>query len=888
MRHVRQCLIGCLVLVGMCPAVAGAQTAHDAKLTVSVVDQTGGILPTATVTVTGQELATQQQAVKPVAASDKGVAVFDSLAPGLYTLQADMAQFATAIVKDVRLKSGDNKRTIVLSLKTISESVTVTEDKQTTGSDRSNVTFGTSLNEQQVQALSDDPTELQRQLQNMAGPDAVIRVDGFEGAPLPDKSQIKAVHITRDQFAAENHYAGGVFIDIVTQPGIGPPQGGVSIDEENNAINSPNPLIGVKPPLQNERANVNYGQSLIKNRADFRIAFNQWNNTTEPTLYTQTPAGPVAQVLNVQTPTTFEGGNVQFNYALTRNQTLKIWANMNTQTQSNLGVGGSDLPDHAYSTTNTSRNLRLQEAGPLGRRLFINTRILIGSNATTNSSVLNQPTVAVQGAFTSGGAQTSGTSLTRNALVQSDIDYIHGINTVRFGTQLQGSWFHTDADTNYLGTYSFSSLAAYLANQPALFSQNIGNPVVNYHYLEGGVYAQDDIRVNKSLMISAGLRYEVQDHSNYHGGVGPRTGVTWSPFKGGHTSLRASAGIFYDWISSGTFEQTLRFNGLSQQQLNIVDPTFPVSESDLTNGTTLPTAVDLFGQNLQLARTKRLSAGISQQFGKRVNLGVTYARTLADHQLSGFNLNTPVNGVVPFPNYTTVIEALSDANTTGYTIQTNLNVEFEDQSPGQQNRPFFDWRRGSFYLYYRYARTNTDALGAFTPSPTGTLSTEWGPTSNEMPHFGYVSVNSQAVRNLGVNLFLEAQSGNPYTETTGLEDPSDFLFDLRPDGIGRNSLWMPGQWDLSMSVNYTIGFHKRSTDNMPGQVGFSFNNGQISTRTFAADPNRFHVSIGVYATNLTNHANLVGYSGILTSYYFMKPTGATNLRTFEVFVNFRY
>ena len=875
----------CVALFALFATTARAQTARDARLTVTVVDQTGGILPTATVTLTGQEPTTQKDAFKPAAASDKGVAVFDGLSPGVYTLQADFNQFETAVVKDVRLKSGDNRRTVVLALKKVAESVTVSEDKQTAASDRSNVSFGTTVSTDQVAALADDPTELQRQLQNMAGPDAVIRVDGFEGAPLPPKSQIKAIHITRDQFAAENHSAGGVFIDIVTQPGIGPPHGGMNLNEENGALDSRSPLIPSKGPMNNEFGNFNYGQSLAKNRADFAIAVNENSSYSTPTLYAATSSGTVAQVLNVQAPSTFLGGNIQFNYALSPDQTLKIYSNMNRSTSSNLGVGGMNLLEHAYSTTNTNKNFRLQEAGPLGRRLFINTRILLSSHGNSASSALNDPTIVVQGAFTTGGAQMAGSTLQRGALVQSDLDYIRGINTVRFGIQLQGTWYHTNADTNFLGTYSFTSLAAFAANTPALFSQNIGDPVINYQYLEGGVYVQDDIRVRKSLTISAGLRYEVQNHSTDHNGAGPRVGVTWAPFKGGHTTLRASAGIFYDWISNGAYEQTLRLDGVRQAQLNIVDPTFPDAES--AGGTIPATAVDLLGPNLQLVRAERVSTALSQDLGKRVNVGVVYAHNRTDHQLSGFNLNSPVNGVLPNPAYTTVIEALSNASTTGYSIQTNVSVALAPPSP-ELNKARFNWRRGGMYVYYRYARANTDALGAFTPSPTGTLATEWGPSNNDLRHMGDVSVYSNALKNLNVNLFLNAQSGGPYTETTGVQDNNDFLFDLRPTGVGRNSLRMPGQWDLSASASYTFGFHKRATTNIPGQVGITYNNGQFSTQTRAADPDRLHVSIGCYATNLTNHPNLVGYSGVLGSPFFMQPTGATNLRTFAFFTNFRF
>ena len=63
---------------------------------------------------------------------------------------------------------------------------------------------------------------LRQQLQDMAGPGAVIKVDSFEGGALPPKAQIRSIRISRDQFAAENHAAGGIFIEIITQPGLGP------------------------------------------------------------------------------------------------------------------------------------------------------------------------------------------------------------------------------------------------------------------------------------------------------------------------------------------------------------------------------------------------------------------------------------------------------------------------------------------------------------------------------------------------------------------------------------------------------------------------------------------------------------------------------------------
>jgi len=203
---------------------AAAPAAQDARVLVTVVDPSGLVIPDATVTLVGLEDATKTAAPRPVKTSDKGSVIFDKVLPGRYTLQGEFPGFELGSLKDVRVRSGDNKHIIVLALKGLTDSVTVSRDRQEAAADRVPL-FGTALTREQIELLSEDPAEMRRQLMEMAGPDAVIKVDSFEGRDLPPKAQIKSVHITRDQFAAESHYAGGLFIEIVTQPGLGPMRG---------------------------------------------------------------------------------------------------------------------------------------------------------------------------------------------------------------------------------------------------------------------------------------------------------------------------------------------------------------------------------------------------------------------------------------------------------------------------------------------------------------------------------------------------------------------------------------------------------------------------------------------------------------------------------------
>jgi hypothetical protein len=104
--------------------------------------------------------------------------------------------------------------------------------------------------------------------------------------------------------------------------------------------------------------------------------------------------------------------------------------------------------------------------------------------------------------------------------------------------------------------------------------------------------------------------------------VGPRFGITWAPFKSGKTTIRSSWGIFYDWLSSGTYEQTLRVDGLHQQELIVANPSYPDPGS---MGVIPPLNKYLLGDDLRMAENMRVSAGIDQQIAKNVRIGATYS-----------------------------------------------------------------------------------------------------------------------------------------------------------------------------------------------------------------------------------------------------------------------
>ena len=120
--------------------------------------------------------------------------------------------------------------------------------------------FGTTLTRDEIEALSDDPATLQQQLQDMAGPGAVIRIDGFEGGALPAKAQIRSIRISRDQFAAEYHSAGGVSIEIITQPGLGPIRYFSHLQVARRSLSGRSPFVPVRGPEQNTQLRLRAGR----------------------------------------------------------------------------------------------------------------------------------------------------------------------------------------------------------------------------------------------------------------------------------------------------------------------------------------------------------------------------------------------------------------------------------------------------------------------------------------------------------------------------------------------------------------------------------------------------------------------------------------------------
>src|SRR5687767_811910 len=244
-----------LATILLVAAPAPAQSTRDGRVLVTVVDMTGAILPGATVTVVSEEDAARPPAIGTTA--DSGVAAILGLRPGRYTIRAEFAGFDVGQITGARVRAGDNKHQIELAITGFEDTIEVGRDATSAAADPNGGSLSTQLTDEEIEALPDDPNDLIRQLVEMAGGNAVVRVDGFNGGNLPSRDVIRSIRIVRDTFPAENHSAESDGIDIITQAGVGPIRGGFSTRVRDSVFSGDNPFVDVKAPERTQNFDVN-------------------------------------------------------------------------------------------------------------------------------------------------------------------------------------------------------------------------------------------------------------------------------------------------------------------------------------------------------------------------------------------------------------------------------------------------------------------------------------------------------------------------------------------------------------------------------------------------------------------------------------------------------
>ena len=845
-----------------------------ASLTVKVTDPSGAVIVNAKAS-----LRSSKGSAKTLETDKSGRATFSNLIPGKYQVYVEANGFDPGELKDVTVKPGSNAVELDVQIAEIKEEVVVTTDRRESMTDPRGPAFTTILTQEQIANLPDDPEELDAVLRDMAGPGAIIRVNGFSGGRLPPKSQIREIRFRLNPYAAENHEPGLVSVDIFTRPGTDTWHGTFNLGFRDESLAARNTFAPFRGPEQYRRFGLSLDGPLLAKRTSLFLTAEGSLSFDSKTIVAAVPGRVFSDLARV--PARMLNLSTRIEHVLTKYHTLRAEYQRNAQAQNNLGVGNFDLPERAFSHHQVENLLRVSDTGPFYKRFVNEVRFQMRRQDIDLLPANSDPAIQVLNAFNSGGAQTSSSRQVRQIEFVDNLDFAVGKHAMKVGLLVDGYHETTDARSNANGTFIFSSLDDFSAGRPITFTKRMGAAPLSFTQYRFGGFWQDDIRIRKSMTISFGGRYDLQSNVKNHNSFAPRLGLVWSPFANGQTTIRAGGGIFYDWLDTDTYVQTLLVDGRRQQDLVIRNPGFPDPFSGSTISVLPPSRITL-APDLRLPYIQQWSIGVERQVAKKFMLRANYLYQRGVHLIRGHNINVPLAGLIrPDPAAGNINQIESSAKF--WLNQFNINF-----SPQALRSTRIYWLVN--YTWSRAANETDSALSL--PANNFDLAAERGPSISDSRHRLFVISNIKILNALRLGTILRATSATPYNITTGFDDNGDTTVNDRPVGVGRNSARGAAQVELSTRLSWTIGFGKvpaqKSEGGQPTVIRSRNSADTLGALSSIGSDSRYGMQFYLQIFNVLNHANLINFTGVQTSPFFRRATSALPGRRLEVGLRFTF
>lgn len=407
------------------------------------------------------------------------------------------------------------------------------------------------------------------------------------------------------------------------------------------------------------------------------------------------------------------------------------------------------------------------------------------------------------------------------------------------------------------------------------FSIAGGDPEAEVKQWDLAFYIQDEWKIKPNFTLSPGLRYENQNNINGNSDFAPRVAFAWSPVFGKpkavtpaapagattsgataapapapapppagppKTVFRGAVGYFYNRISEDITLQSIRFDGIHQQQFLVTDPAvlnlFPVVPPiDLLDTFSQPQIRRIKSDDLRASKSFRAMFAMERLLPAKIKLSITYFYGRTTRLQRTVNINAPLGGTFipglpnsgerPLGNEAgNIFEYQPTGRSIGNTLSFNLNGNVKALS---------------FWGGYNLNKTrNTDNGQTGAPFDAYDFSEEWARTPFGTLSFAYGGGNYQAPHGFSMNVFTIASSGQPFNITTGRDTNGDTFFSERPafatdlnkPGVVVTPL---GAFDPNPSPGQTI--IPRNFGRGPGFVSVNFNVAKVFKFGPAIAPN---------------------------------------------------
>ena len=961
-----------ILCAGAMPAqqIAGSLSGH-------VTDQIGGAVTGATLLVIRRDGAEKRSVT-----NGQGVYVLDGLAPGAYRLRLEVTGFVPYENDQLNVEAG-RRHTLDITLQATIEKqkVTVSSGDSRLSTDPERNASAVVLKGADLDALPDDPAALEATLRALAGPSAgpnggQLYIDGFTASSAPQKSTIREIQINQNPFSAENDRIGFGRIEIFTRPGSGAFHGGAFGIFNDEVLNSRNPYAANRPAFQARAYGGSLSGPVLTKRASFFASVFR-REIDDNAVINATVLDPGFKIVTLSealtTPKRFFDLTPRFDYQVNKNNTLWARYSFSGADYEKAGVGQFSLPSRAFDSSVDEHTLQFADTAVLSKSSINEARFQYSHNRKQQGGDNLMPEVAVLEAFTGGGSQIGRSATSSNRWEAQNYTTLSlGRQTVKFGARLRGIELTDISSSNFGGTFTFTggrgpalnerdqiirdsaghpvieeitSIERYrrtllfaakgfssseiraVGGGASLLTLASGDPRASVNQVDGGVFAQDDWRLDPFFTLSFGFRYEAQSNIN-NMNVAPRVAFAWSPrasfARPAKRVIRGGFGVFYDRVSESLTLQARRYSGENQQQYVVSAPgvldLFPrVPSADEMAAFAVPQSVWRVAAGLRSPYTIQSSLSLEQQLPLRTTLTVSFINSRGLHYLRARNVNAPLPGTFEPASPSSGVRPLG--------LDGNV---FEYESSGVLKQNLLVWnvtnrlnRRLTLFGVYIFSRTssNTDGAGNF-PASSFDLSGEFGRSSLDARHRVFVGGTVNLPRDLALNPLVLLSSGLPFNITTGIDSNGDSVFAERPalssdtaepgvrvtpfgaftlnpgpgqSMIPRNFGNGPGVLLINLRLGKTIGFGHAMRSSTPGAT-------PPRTATPARTPaseKPVKLTFAVLATNILNHVNrgvpignlsspLFGRSNSVAGAGMNSPLGSGGNRRLDLQVNLAF
>jgi hypothetical protein len=585
-----------------------------------VTDPSGAAVTSATVLVT-----TPSGAATTATTNRDGVFEVTGLAPGKYGVKVIAPGFTSYENPGIDIAAGQaQKLNVSMNIEVQEEKVEVTDTTTKVDVNPANNAGAIVMQGKDLEALSDDPDELQSELQALAGPSAgpnggQIYIDGFTAGQLPPKASIREIRINQNPFSAEYDKLGYGRIEILTKPGTDQYHGQFFLTGNTAGFNSRNPFedlpAGTQPPgYYTTQFSANVGGPLSKKASFF---FNiERRDITDLSVVSAQIVNPTTFAIEpfsdaVSNPKTRLNLSPRLDYQVTATNTLSVRYQYWRNTETGDNVGSFNLASLATNSTEVENTLQVTDTQTVSPTIINETRFQYIHESNNGNPFATTPEISVPGSFVSGGNTSGINTDTQSRYELQNITYItKGKHALKIGGRARDTIDNTASNSSFNGAYSFGSrvnptvlgcnvpnppttcptisgIDAYQITLEALASGNtpanmaaaismgggasfyslnyntVGTAAARVNYFDGSLFAQDDYKFRPNITVSYGLRYETQNNLGDHGDFAPRIGIAWGiDGNGKNKSAKTILRLGY-----GIFYDRFTENLVLQQQL---------------------------------------------------------------------------------------------------------------------------------------------------------------------------------------------------------------------------------------------------------------------------------------------------------------------------------